>query len=342
MVPPNSFSACNQRLLNRQILVDLDEYIALTNAIPYNVLLLCSPNEVADLINFMISIMHYHPRDFVISIYSLEKFGFLIKNTFSNKIRSIRNIPINRLKNELAFLKKYKLKMNVDFYLYRNRIDDIDVDIEYRITTLGFYKLINIKYNRIFLTLLDSRIFQIISFYKQYMDEYYTDRIKSLERTVNGLTLDISKLVHSQSKVSLNDVSGGSNVECGCHRQSFISSGSSYKSHINIDANVEPYFGSRISFSNKFFVWSPPGSPPNSPKTPINIILEESNDMHEQVMNMISPHESSAHNMFDSRSSIPISMIGDGIHGNHIDVLRRRFSTFIQPNKETFDNGTFV
>lgn len=338
MVPPNSFDMCNQRLLNRQILIEFDEYIALTHAIPYNVSLSCSPSEVSDLINFMASIMHYHPHDFAISVYSLEKFGFCLKNTFSNKIRSFRDIPINRLKNELAFLKRHKLKSNVDYSLHRNRVDDIDLDIEYRITTLGFYKLMNIKYNRIFLTLLDSRVFQIVSHYKQYINDYYDDRIKSLERTVNGLTVDISKLVDRQSKLSLNDVSGNVSAiesECACGRQSFVSDGSSYTSN----PNIEHYVGSRISFSNKFLVWSPPGSP----KTPINVMLEETDNIHEQMLNIInSPNESISQKLNDNRSSIPLSMIGDGIQGDHIDILRKRFSTFIHPNRLTFDNRTFT
>lgn len=332
--PPNSFDACNQRLLNRQILMELHEYIALTHAIPYNVPLLGRQSEVSDLINFMVSIMHHHPRDFVISVYSLERFGFHLKNTFSNKIRNIRNIPINRLKNELSFLKKYNLKIDVDFCIHRNRVDDIDLDIEYRITTLGFYKLINAKYNRVFLTLLDARVFQIISYYKQYIDGYYHDRIKTLERTVNGLTIDISKLVNRQSKISLNDISGG-NSECECARKSFISDQSSYKS----EPDMDQYVGSKISFSNNFLVWTPT----DSPRSSVNILLEEPNDIREKVMNIInSPNESISHKMPDSRSSIPLSIIGDGVQGNHVDILRRRFSTFIHPNRENFDNGTFA
>ena len=88
--------------------------------------------------------------------------------------------------------------------------------------------------------------------------------------------------------------------------------------------------------------------------SPITAMLEESprfsdeiKQIHSKLLNIIgSPHDSLniLQNKFNSdtestristRSSIPKSMIGEGIDHNHVDMLRKRFSTYLHtPQKK--------
>ncbi len=324
-----SFEECNQRLLSNNIIVDLREYVMLTHTIPFIGNQDSNPVEIAELINFIISIMDYHPHDFSISLDTIEKFGFVPNNTIANKFRLFTNKPVNRIENERSFMRKNKLKLNVDYILYRQRISsfEFELDLGYKMTNLAFFKLMNIHYDRIFLTLLDARIFQIVSNFRKYLFEFYDDRIIMLQRTIHGLTEDITKLVASHSNISksvINEVSGES-YECSydCLRNSYNSNRSysgSYESECIIGTPIAKAEDNWL-YSDRLTLLTPP-----SPGSPVDAILELS-----QPNTLDSIHKK----LFDLIQS-PTRSNNSSIHSNHIDLLRRRFSTCLlnEPNKE--------
>lgn len=339
-VPPISFEECNQRLRNNNIILSLHDYVNITHTIPYIGNQDDNPVEVAELINFILSTVDHHPNDFAISLDTIEKFGFITKNTMFNRFRLWANMPINRIDNELAFMRKHKLQVNIDYILYRQRISsfECELDLGYKITNLAFFKLMNIKYDKVFLTLLDARIFQIVSNYQKYLNSFYDDRIKSLQQTIHGLTEDISKLITTQSNLSrsmINDVTGESYEHpCNCMRDSYVSDdgscSGSYSSHIDtptIDVGEDNWL-----YADRLTLLTPP-----SRGSPIDTILElnQSNildNMHKKLLNLINSPTGSNISSVCNHNTI------DGIQSTHIDSLRRRFSTFVQtePKKDPF------
>jgi hypothetical protein len=173
------------------------------------------------------------------------------------------------------------------------------------------------------------RVFQIILFYQKYVDGFYYDKIETLQRTIHGLTLDISKLI-TRNKNIINDVSGASSSEeeCSCNKNSFVSDSNSYKSdYLKYSESDSP------RMESQYMIWTPQGSP----KTPTGDIPIITSDIHQELINILEiPNELSSQE-FDIRSdrtSLPISTIGDR---NHIDILRRRFSTFLYSGDKKYE-----
>ena len=260
VVAPMSFDECNKRLIARDIFIDISEYISLTHTIAFNDSVSHRLSEIAGLISFMNEIMALHPHDFAISLASIERLGFFVSDTFSNHVRMMFRYQKNNLENERAFLKKNKLKEGIDFDMSKFRISgmDSDLDVEYKITTLAFYKLLNKKYDNMFLTLLNARVFQINSYYNKYISAYYNNKMNTLKNTIHGLTDDIGKLVieHPQLKKSMvfNDVMGeveeSKSDDYGYIRDSYISNDSdAYRQSFNSQVKT-PIFDQRLAMGS--------------------------------------------------------------------------------------------
>lgn len=350
VVAPMSFDECNKRLIARDMYIDMGEYISLTHTIAFNSSVSHRLSEIASLIHFMNEIMELHPHDFAISLSSIERLGFFVTDTFKNHIRLMFRRQRNHLENQLSFLKKHKLNANVDYYMSRFRISgmDSDLDVEYKITTLAFYKLLNNKYDNMFLTLLNARIFQINSYYNKYITAYYHTKMNNLTNTINGLSDDIGKLVvehpHIKKSMVFNDVSDGYKSEkCECIRDSYISDESNVEPHSFNSRAQTPIFNERIAISsyNEEMSWTPKDNSPITAMLESPRFSDEITQIHSKLLNIISsPHESLdiLKNKFNSdtesvqtsnRSSIPKSMIGEGIDHNHVNMLRKRFSTYL-------------
>lgn len=356
VVAPMSFDECNKRLIARDIFIDISEYISLTHTIAFNDSVSHRLSEIAGLISFMNEIMALHPHDFAISLASIERLGFFVSDTFSNHVRMMFRCQKNNLENERAFLKKNKLKEGIDFDMSKFRISgmDSDLDVEYKITTLAFYKLLNKKYDNMFLTLLNARVFQINSYYNKYISAYYNNKMNTLKNTIHGLTDDIGKLVieHPQLKKSMvfNDVMGeveeSKSDDYGYIRDSYISNDSdAYRQSFNSQVKT-PIFDQRLAMgsyndNNNDISWTPKNHSPIDAMLESPRFSDEIKQIHSKLLNIIgSPHESLdiLKNKFNSdtesiqrgsRSSIPKSMIGEGIDHDHVNMLRKRFSTYL-------------
>lgn len=354
VVAPMSFDECNKRLIARNIFIDISEYISLTHTIAFNESVSHRLSEIASLISFMNEIMGLHPHDFAISLASIERLGFFVNDTFKNHIRIMFGSQRNNLENERAFLKKNKLKKGVDFDMTKFRISgmDGDLDVEYKITTLAFYKLLNKKYDNMFLTLLNARIFQINSYYNKYISAYYNAQISTLKSTIHGLTDDIGKLViehpHIKKSMVFNDIAGEieecKSDDCRCVRDSYISNDSNEYRH-SFDSQVKtPVFDQRLamgSYNDHDISWTPKDNSPIDAMLESPRFSDEIKQIHSKLLNIIgSPHESLniLKNKFNSdtesiprgsRSSIPKSIIGEGIDHDHVNMLRQRFSTYL-------------
>lgn len=327
-----SFDLCNNKLLARDIFIDISEYISLTHMIPLNLPIQHRLFEVSGLICFMIDIINIDPHEYAISINSLERIGFVIKDTFQNRIRRLCNQPRDNLENELGFLKKNGLKLGIDFDIDRIHISTTgdDLDIEYKITTLAFYKLVIRKYSRSFLAILNMRVFQIISNYHIYVKQYYESKVNSLDKTIHGLMHDLTRLTTDHPNIKKNIIfqNNSNSFESGSFRDSYISEAS-----IELNDNSSP-----ISVMME------------SPRLSAQMI-----DLHKKVMNIISsPHESldvlhpnfitnDRDSIYVSRNSIPSSMLGESFGTNnqddlpiHVDVLQDRFCSILNNGSNNF------
>jgi len=359
-----SFELCNSKLLARDMLIDMPEYISITHAVPLNLPIVHKLSDIAGLIYFMVDITTIQPHEFAIPVYTLEQIGFFVKDTFQNRIKQLFNQPRDNLENELGFLKRNGLKTDIDFELTRMRISSTgdELDIEYRITTLAFYKLIVRKYNQLFLTTLNARVFQIISNYQTYVAQYYENKVHSLDATIHGLVHDINRLTTEYPDIKKNAIfqrridraKPSSSLD---NRESFISGSyrDSYISHASVEDAPDQDDG----------LWTPNNQSPVSVLMESPRLSEQMQVLHSSVMNIISsPHESldaiqanfitnDLDSTYARRDSIPISMLGEDFervhHGDdhqtsgasipyhdlttHVDMLQQRFRTML--NQDT-------
>jgi hypothetical protein len=258
------------------------------------------------------------------------------------------NVARNNLENEISFLKRNKLKPNIDYILYQARMsalgdssvaqrppDESTIDIEYKINTLAFYKLLSAHYDQLFLALLNDRILQIINNYDKYVREYNEQINNNLKQTVFGLNDDISKLIKEYPNIKNSKIFYKDIDDCPCNRSSFKSN-DSYESYSNY-----------LNPENSYIVRSNIDIYDSPTKSNISVMLEESprfsqqiNDIHSKLFNIIaSPHESldklnkNLQNGFSNRDSIPRSIIGDELTHDHVNILRKRFSTYLEYNR---------
>ncbi len=242
-----SFAECNQRLLNRDILVDISEYILLAQSISIN---LASPYETLEIngiIHFMAGIAHENPYAFSIPVSQVERLGFFIKDTFRNRIRQILlQTSRNSLENDLAFLKRNKLKSGIDYELNTNYLSTIGdvVDIEYRINFIAFYKLLTRKYHNSFLFHMNIRTLQIVDSYQLYVSAFYQKQAANMQRTIDGLNADIHTLINEYPQIIASSV-----FRKAYHTKPNSISCSSCGDHYD---QTDEVIGSRISFDQSY------------------------------------------------------------------------------------------
>lgn len=289
-----SFDHCNEKLIERGILINILEYISLTNMVPYNISNDCNLCELNSLLYFMVDIAGMNLNEFNIPVNSLERIGFRIQDTFLNRLRQRLNQPVELLENDVSFLKKNGLKKGRDYIMHRMHLSATseDMDIEYKISPNGLYRLISNKYGKSFLIALNARVFQITLHYNSYVDKYYHSRMRSLNNTIHGLSDDINQLVHEHPQLKKSKIIHNE-YDCTCIDESFISNDSndSYIRHSNADDGP----------------WTPSDSP-------IDIIMDSnlSNDSDDvQIV------------------STPTSILGTNIDSNHVDILQKRFQTYL-------------
>ena len=301
-----SFELCNSKLLERGALINIPDYISLTHMIPLNLSNDYSLSEMTTLIYFMVDIAHIAVNDFVISMHDLERIGFRPQDTVLNRFRQLINQPVELLDNDLALLKKGGLKRGRDFIMNRMHLSTTseDMDIEYKVSPKGFYRLIAKKYGRSFLTALNARVFQIILHYHTYVNKHYELRMRSLNNTIHGLSDDINQLVSEHSHLKQSQVFHNTH-DCPCANESFISN------------------DSKDSYIRQSHIEDGPWTPKES-DSPISVVMESPKNLL-QLSNSLEEFD-------DHPVSTPKSMIGSHIDSNHVDMLQKRFQTYLQSN----------
>lgn len=199
------FEECNKRLVSRDILFDINEYIIMSsNVISKSNYSNMSLSDVTRVIQFVNKISCNNPNLFVISLNDVTQIGFRIKDTFINKFKKMINInAIDNAQNEYAFLKANNLKESVDYELvhyYANHSSEY-ASHEYKINTNAFYKLIANYYSKEFVTDVLSRSELIKHYYYKYLNDYYHNKMLSLHQTINGLCEDIQSIVNEYPQV---------------------------------------------------------------------------------------------------------------------------------------------
>ncbi len=201
----NSFEQCNDALYEIHN-IDLNQYCEITHQIQFDTELIeylpdSKTRWLRSVINIFIEYAQFDVRAFSIPIKLLDSLGFDIEQ-YTSKIPQWINNILNRyddnIKKEMRFLKKFKLKNNIDYTLVTGNIEDETIVIGHYITKLTLYKLITKMYGSKFLESIISRMCQILYFFDDYKRVNRIRHIKSLEITINKLTNDIASIT-SQS-----------------------------------------------------------------------------------------------------------------------------------------------
>ncbi len=346
-----NFDQCNQRLLDRNVQVDMPEYVLLTQIIPSGLDVIDNRlPEAASLIHFMINISDVPPHQFAISVHVLERLGFFVKDTVANRARTLFGMLRDDSENEVAFLKKNHIKLGVEYELVQTEIDPLTNEscYECKVTPIAFHKLMGRKYDQLFLAALHARLIQISRHYQAYIAQ---QQLVSMQDTIRGLTTDIHTLLTEYPIIKHSSVfargSGapaqmGQGSEdsdessdhdiCPCIRRSF---GSDYSMHGTVKRPLGYYDSPRDSMEQQMpgevelhghnYLWSP-----QSDRSPITTVLEspqfsaQLNAIHASIANFTrSPNDS-----LDSGHLSAMKSTGE-FDPDHVDVLRRRFATFL-------------
>ena len=213
-----SFEECNNALYDIEEL-DIIEYIDMVSSIPYDSDLLNSAfHKINDqtwinsVIKFIISVSQYDPREFKISLYSLQLIGIQTHQTRNGVLDKVCNL-VGRVdtsfNKEKRYLKTNKLIESIDYIIMSTEIDGKLVDTHHNISRPIMYQLITKYFGTDFLEAIISRVGQIIYFFDHYKTNYTQNYIVSLRRTVYGLNADITHLTMqmsaNKSKISTDD-----------------------------------------------------------------------------------------------------------------------------------------
>lgn len=278
-----TFAKFNAYLLIHPQRYTLGDYITLSQQVGFYPVYNSDAVRMTSIILFMNDIIHRDSScsNFVILISELERIGFFIKRSLGNRVRSLFNIPKDNLKDEEAFIKKFKLIPNVDYELSNNRISEFRVNVEYgySITPMAFYKILYKSYDDIFMGMLMLRLAQIKHYYDLYMSSYLEETIERLKITNKGLVDDINHLTTEfpsikrskvfASKEDLND---------------------SYEVNMsNEENNHGNHYGSILSNFKENHIGS-------SSASPIDIMLEEPSEEKHNINSAYSVHLSEMNN----------------------------------------------
>lgn len=332
-----SFELCNSTLLARNILIELPEYISITHAVPTNLHTQHSLSDVIGLIYFMTDISSIDPNEFSIPVHTLSRLGFIIGDTFQNRVRQICNQPRDNLENELGFLKRSKLKRGVDFDIFTLRISSTgdDLDIEYRINTLAFHKLIVRRYDNMFLTVLNARTIQIFNSYQSYVAQYYQQKIISLDNTVHDLSHDIKQLAVDYPSIKRSGVFQHESHDLPTMLGTPESIRNSYISNASSAGDSRRSWPPNSNSPISILMESPRGESTSTVERPLPFTerIRRSTLNSIALRNTHSGRES--HETHGDRESIPASMLGVDfdLPNNslkHVTTLQKRFSSYLQ------------
>jgi len=209
----NSFDQCNKSLYDIHN-IDLDQYCEITHQIQFDAeLIQYIPNAktkwLRSVLNMFIRYAKHDVRDFVISVSELTMLGIDMNNYLSKIPQWMQHIfkkYDDNVKRELRFLKKNKLRSNVDFILITGDIDNEMIIIGYRITRIALYRLITNIYGSKFLESIIARMCQILYFFDDYKRVNHIRHIERLEDTILKLSNDIESIrSHSSNILKLDD-----------------------------------------------------------------------------------------------------------------------------------------
>lgn len=198
-----SFEQCNQILQGLEE-IDLHTYLRLANKVPYDHDLVKRYPHINSqsywmniILEFIINISNNDPREFKITVVSLEEIGFNYTeypSRFPLWIQTLFNCHDSVIKKEKRLLKSYKLCENIDYVMKLEEIDGEVVQIGHRINRIVLYRMITMKYGIRFTECILARLSQIIYYFNEYKYNYRSEQINSLQRTIIGLTEDIQDL----------------------------------------------------------------------------------------------------------------------------------------------------
>ncbi len=242
-----TFNKFNAYLLIHPQRYNLDEYITLSQQVGFYPVYNSDAVRMTSIILFMNDIIHRDSScsNFVILISELERIGFFIKRSISNRVRSFFKIPKDNLKDEEAFIKNYKLIANIDYEMGNNRISEFGVNVEYGycITPMAFYKILYKSYDDVFMGMLMLRLAQIKHYYDLYMRTHMEQTIERLQSTNKGLVEDINQLTTEYPNIKRSKIFSSKDNLNGSYDNHDIGYGSAlsnFKDNIIGSASASP------------------------------------------------------------------------------------------------------
>ncbi len=188
----NSFEQCNNELYKINNL-SLETYCSFTHQIKFEMELYELIHEtksqwLRSVLDIMIQNAKYDMHSFPIPVYDLVSIGVDLKLYSSRIPESIQNIfktYDDDMKRQLRFLKKCKLRENIDYIIMDG--DIIEVPIGYFISRPALYRIISYLYGSTFLESVVSRMCQVIYYYNDYRQVNQMRCIETLEQKLSEL-----------------------------------------------------------------------------------------------------------------------------------------------------------
>lgn len=219
------FEQFNRKMLQSTVLLTLIDYVALSHSIPIHLPVPYRMSDISSLLHFLISIANISPHSCDIPFSHIEKFGFEIKDTAKNRFKAMFGIPRYFLDNELAFLKRNRLIADIDYKLRTEILPESteEIDIEYQITPIAFYKLLANRYDEVFMVILSQRSFQLITNYQNYLNMFHDSQVEDLRATNMGLMEDITQLSKEYPEIKNSQIFKTNRCQCDSNlRNSFV------------------------------------------------------------------------------------------------------------------------
>lgn len=179
-----SFEQCNEYLLEHEE-VDIYGYIVVSSNVDIQIEIKTGLHSgkrmskwIHEFAEFLVEISDAHHRAFAIDIAMVRRIGFEIDRCRSLCPQWLRTD--DSIQRERRFLKKYKLKANIDYYLKYTE----QAAVGYFLTKEAIYKMIQIKYGNQFLNQVFIRTGEILYYFDKYrarLSENQRHIIESLE-----------------------------------------------------------------------------------------------------------------------------------------------------------------
>jgi len=196
-----SFQQCNHALYEIDNL-NLDQYLEITRQVQFEIKLIKDiPESHRKMLTAVVTVFLEYSKngiqDCCIPLSALEIVGFDIsanKSHMPNWFQHITDNLDDNTKRERRFLKRYNMKIDVDFVMETNEIDGDIIMLGHYITRLALYKLVMMRYGPIFMEAVVFRVFNILYFYDDYKRVNEAHGKITLSNTINKLKDDIDQL----------------------------------------------------------------------------------------------------------------------------------------------------